>query len=128
MLLCPVFLLHGRLVADVLMVAAGLCFLLRCAAARDWCWLRRGWVPFALAWWLWLLACSVQGGMGEALAAGRFLVFVAALEHWVLRLPWRRLWLARLAALAAAYIAFQTALQLASGATCRATAGGAMAS
>ncbi len=40
---------------------------------------------------------------------------MAALEHWVLRLPWRRVWLARLAALAALYIAAQTVLQLATG-------------
>ncbi len=111
-LLCPVFLLHGRLVADILMVTTGACFLLRCVLARDWGWLRRGWVPFGLAWWLWLVACSLQGGLPQAFAAGRFLVFVAALEHWVLRRPWRRLWLSRLAALAAAYIAFQTTLQL----------------
>ncbi len=114
-LLCPLFLLHGRLVADVLMVVVGVCFLARSALARDWGWLRTGWVLAAGAWWLWLLACSVQGGMGQALAAVRFLIFVAALEHWVLRLAWRRVWLARLAALAAVYIALQTALQLAIG-------------
>ena len=78
-------------------------------------WLRTPWVVAAAAWWAWLLACSLQGGLAEALAAVRFLVFVAALEHWVLRLPWRRVWLARLAALAALYIAAQTVLQLAVG-------------
>ena len=114
-LLCPLFLLHGRLIADVLLITVAACFLLRSVLARDWAWLRTGWVLAAAAWWLWLLACSVQGGMLQALAALRFLVFVAALEHWVLRLPWRRVWLARLAALAAVYIAFQTALQLAIG-------------
>ena len=114
-LLCPVFLLHGRLFADVLMVITGLCFLARSAWARDWAWLRTGWVIAAAAWWIWLLACSLQGGLTEALAAVRFLVFVAALEHWVLRLDWRRVWLARLTAIAALYIAFQTVLQLAIG-------------
>ena len=114
-LLCPVFLLHGRLIADVLMVVTGVCFLLRSAMAADWRWLRTGWAPFGLAWWLWLVACSAQGGLAEALAVCRFLVFVAAMEHWVMRTPWRRLWLSRLAALAAAYIAFQVVLQLATG-------------
>ncbi len=114
-LVCPVFLLHGRAVADVLMVVTSLCFLLRSAVAADWAWLRTGWVLAGAAWWVWLLACSIQGGLGEALAAIRFLVFVAALEHWVLRLPWRRLWLARVAAVAACYIAAQTVLQLATG-------------
>ena len=114
-LLCPVFLLHGRLIADVLMVITSLCFLARSAWARDWTWLRTGWVLAAAAWWLWLLACSLRGGFAEALAAVRFLVFVAALEHWVLRLDWRRVWLARLTAIAALYIALQTVLQLAIG-------------
>jgi O-antigen ligase len=115
LLLCPIFLLHGRLIADVLMIVVSVCFLARCALARDWDWLRTGWVLAAAAWWMWLLACSVRGGFGEALAAVRFLVFVAALEHWVLRLDWRRVWLARLASIAALYIAAQTVLQLATG-------------
>ena len=115
LLLCPLFLLHGRLVADVLMIVVGVCFLARSALARDWAWLRTGWVLAAAAWWLWLLVCSLRGGLAEALAAVRFLVFVAALEHWVLRLAWRRVWLARLTAIAALYIAFQTVLQLAIG-------------
>ena len=114
-LLCPVFLLHGRVVADILMIGASLCFLGRCAAERDWGWLRTGWVPVGLAWWGWLVLCSLQGGLVQALVAVRFLVFVAAAEHWVLRIAWRRVWLARLAALAALYIAAQTALQLATG-------------
>ena len=115
LLLCPLFLLHGRLVADVLMIVVSVCFLARSALARDWAWLRTGWVLAAAAWWLWLLVCSLRGGFAEALAAVRFLVFVAALEHWVLRLAWRRVWLARLTAIAALYIAFQTVLQLAIG-------------
>ena len=115
LLLCPLFLLHGRLIADVLMIVVSVCFLARSALARDWAWLRTGWVLAAAAWWLWLLVCSLRGGLAEALAAVRFLVFVAALEHWVLRLAWRRVWLARLTAIAALYIAFQTVLQLAIG-------------
>ena len=114
-LLCPVFLLHGRLVADVLVVIVAVSFLVRSVVERDWVWLRTRWVLAAAAWWAWLLACSLQGGLVEAVAAVRFLVFVAALEHWVLRLPWRRVWLARLAAVAALYIGLQTVLQLAIG-------------
>ena len=114
-LLCPVFLLHGRSVADGLIVLASLCFLGRSVAARDWAWLRTPWVRVGLVWWLWLVVCSVQGGLVQALVAVRFLVFVAAAEHWVLLLPWRRVWLARLAAVAALYIAAQSLLQLATG-------------
>lgn len=114
-LLCPVFLLHGRLVADILVITVAVSFVLRSALARDWAWLRTGWVMVAAAWWAWLLTCSLQGGLPQALAAVRFLLFVAALEHWVLRLPWRRIWLTRLAAAAGLYIALQTTLQLAIG-------------
>ena len=114
-LLSPLFLLHGRAVADVLITLVAVAFLLRSALAADWRWLRCGWVPVAAAWWLWLVACSVQGGLGEAIALVRFLIFVAALDHWVLRLAWRRLWLARVTALAALYIAAQSMLQLVTG-------------
>jgi len=82
---------------------------------RDWRWLRSLWLRCAGVWWLWLVVCSWQGGLGQALAVSRFILFVAALEHWVLRLPWRRLWLARITALAALYIALQTMLQLLTG-------------
>ncbi len=112
---CPVFLLHGRVVADALMVATSLCFLAHSALAREWRWLRTGWFVIGLAWWMWLVACSLQGGLVQALVAVRFLLFVAAAEHWVLRLPWRRLWLARLAAIAALYIALQSVVQLVTG-------------
>ncbi len=114
-LLCPVFLLHGRAIAEGLIGLTAACFLVRSALERDWGWLRRGWVMAAGLWWLWLVACSVQGGFVQALAVVRFLLFVAALEHWVLRVAWRRLWLSRLAALAALYIALQTVLQLVTG-------------
>jgi O-antigen ligase len=114
-LLCPVFLLHGRAVAEVLIGVVGVCFLMRSAIDRNWGWLGAGWIPVATVWWVWLLGCSIQGGLVQALVAVRFLVFVAALEHWVLRVGWRRLWLARLTALAALYIALQTAVQLVTG-------------
>jgi O-antigen ligase len=115
LLLSPVFLLHGRAIADALFVVVSLCFLARCYLARDWGWLRRGWVPFGIAWWGWLVLCSFHGGFAQAVVAVRYLVFVAALEHWVLRLDWRRLWMSRLLAVAALYIAFQTMLQLVTG-------------
>ena len=114
-LLCPVFLLHGRIVAEALIGIVGLCFLCRSALQPDWHWLRRSWVQIAAAWWLWLVLCSLHAGLGQALAAVRFLVFVAALEHWVLRLAWRRVWLARIAAVAALYIVLQTLTQLVTG-------------
>jgi O-antigen ligase len=114
-LLCPLFLLHARVVAEGLISLTAICFLIRSVLERDWSWLRATWVRIAVLWWGWVILCSLQGGLVQALVLIRFLLFVAALEHWVLRLAWRRLWLARLTALAALYIAFQSVLQLVTG-------------
>jgi O-antigen ligase len=114
-LACPIFLLHARVVAEILIATVAICFLASSALTRDWAWLRATWVRIAAVWWVWLVVCSLHAGLGQALAVVRFLVFVAALEHWVLRLAWRRLWLARITALAAVYIALQTVTQLLTG-------------
>ncbi len=123
-LLCPLVLLHGRGVAEGAIVAVAVLFLLRSAWGRAWGWLRTPWVRVAAAWWLWLLLCSVpvaglgQGGwrsLVQAAATVRFLLFVAALEHWVLRPDWLRRWLARLVSLSALYLAAQSLLQALTG-------------
>lgn len=114
----PLFLLHGRGIAEAVLILLGLLFAARCAALRDWGWLREGWVRIALAWWAWLVVCSVPAGAGPAVqAAGliRFLLLVAALEHWTLRDPAVRAWLARLLQWAALYIALQSLVQFATG-------------
>lgn len=122
----PVFLMHGRGFAEVLFAAIDLAFLLRCALARDWGWLGRGWVPVGLAWWGWLVVCSLpvpalhlgEGGLhslGQALLMVRFLVLVAALEHQVLRDPAARRWMLGVLSACAAYIALQSLLQFATG-------------
>ena len=118
LLALPLFLLHGRGIADALVVAVAVLFLARSAAARDWAWLRRGWVAVAAAWWGWLVLCSALAGpasLAQALGVARFLLFVAALEHWALRDPWVRRWLLRLVQAAAAYIALQCLVQFAAG-------------
>jgi O-antigen ligase len=114
-LLCPLFLLHARVVAEALISIVAILFLVRSALQRDWIWLRATWVRIAALWYVWEVLCSLQGPMAQGLVAIRFPVFVAALEHWVLRHAWRRLWLARLTALAAIYIAFQSVVQLVTG-------------
>lgn len=117
LLLLP-FLMHARGIAEALLVVLGALFLGRCAALRDWAWLRTGWVQVGLAWWAWLVLCSVQAGAGPLLQAVgliRFLLLVAALEHWTLRDPAARVWLARLLRWAALYIALQCVLQFATG-------------
>jgi hypothetical protein len=122
LLVLPAFLLHGRGIADTLLVLVGLAFLGSCALRRDWNWLRCGWVPIGLAWWLWLVLCSVPGigiggwlSFGHALAAVRLPVFVAALEQRLLRTPRARRWIGRVIAAAALYIGLSAWLQFATG-------------
>lgn len=116
-LLAPIFLLHGRAVAEVLFALTCLAFLLRSALERDWAWLGAMWVRVAAAWWGWLVLCTALAGgdLGQALGVVRFLVLVAALERWVLADATVRRWLARLVRWSAFYIALQCAAQLATG-------------
>lgn len=116
-LLAPLFLLHGRGIAEALFVIVDALFLWRSAAGRDWSWLRRNWVRLALAWWLWLVGCSLGSTeqLSQALGIVRFLLLVAALEHWLLRDVDVRRWLVWLLRASAFYIAFQSLVQLATG-------------
>lgn len=127
-LILPVTLIHGRGLAEAIVITLAALFLARSALTRDWTWLRRPWVRIALAWWAWLLLCSSRQGWANATwanatwdsaaqAAGvvRFLLLTAAMEHWVLAHAQTRLWLARILRLAAAYLAAQSLLQFATG-------------
>lgn len=111
-------LLHARAIADVVIVVLDLLFLSRSAALRDWTWLRRAWVRIGLLWWAWLVLCSTRWSgaqLVQALVVVRFLVLVAALEHWALREARVRRWLAWLIRFEFLYIALQSAVQLATG-------------
>ncbi|MCJ1296555.1 hypothetical protein MMC34_008121, partial [Xylographa carneopallida] len=116
-LLCPLFLLHGRGVAEALIDVVALAFLLRSAAAADWSWTRTAWVPVALSWWGWLVLCSVPHGAGgwpallQAIATLRFLLFAAALQHRVLSQPGPLRLMRWLVAGACCYVAAQLLLQ-----------------
>jgi O-antigen ligase len=65
---------------------------------RDWSWLSTTHARLALIFWLWLVVCTLVAGthraLGEGLVVIRLLVFVAALENWVLADPGprRHLW------------------------------------
>ena len=107
--------LHAFVVAEVLIALIGLGFLARCTLLDDWRWLRRGWVPIALAWWGWAVFCSLPGigqggGVGDArslvqaLVAGRYLILIVALEQQVLADPAVRRWLWAVLAACAAWI------------------------
>ena len=126
LLLTPILLMHGHGIADGLIVVVVLCFLLRCALLRDWSWAWRGWFPLGLAWWGWLVVCTLPipalelayGGprpLVLTLANLRFLVFAAALEHVVLRDPRARRWLWQMLAACVVWIAGSSLIQFAFG-------------
>jgi O-antigen ligase len=117
-LLLPFVLLHGRVLAEADLVLLSLLFLLQSVLRRDWQWVRRTWVRIAFVWWAWVVLCSALhglGAVGQAAGVARFLLGVAALEHWVLRQDRVRRWLTWLLQGAAAYLAAQCLLQFATG-------------
>lgn len=118
-LLLPLFLLHARALAEIMIAIINLAFLLR---TRDGAWLNTLWMRIGLLWWGWLVFCSIPGiGAGgwesfiQALATLRFLLFVAALAHFVLVAPQHRRWLQAAIIASAIYIAAQSLLQFAVG-------------
>ena len=118
----PVAMLHGRALAEILLgVIIGL-FLLHSALRRDWTWLRMPWLRIGLLWWGWLLACSLPlwpgrtgDSLAQALVAGRYLLAVAALQHFVLRPAPARRWLLMVLDALTAYLAVHLLAQAALG-------------
>lgn len=114
----PFFLLHGRGVAEAIILVLDGLFLVRGALARDGAWLRPLWTRVGLAWWAWLVLCSTRWGWGQLLQAFllvRFLLLAAALEWWALRDRGTRRWLAGLIRAAFLYIALNSVVQFAFG-------------
>ena len=117
-LILPLFLLHGRGIAELVLALIAAGFLVQAALRHDWAWLGRGWLRVALAWWAWLVLCSARHGwdsFGQAAGVVRFLLLAAALESWTLRTRPMRAWLASILRWSAFYIALQSLLQFASG-------------
>ena len=121
-LLTPLLLLHAHGIAEGAIAVTDACFLARSTVTRDWAWLRTPWLLVGLAWWGWVVVCSIPVpavGLGaggpqslvQAIATLRFLVLVAAMEHAVLRSPAQRRWLYWIILAATAYIALQSAIQ-----------------
>ncbi len=121
--LVPLFLTHGRGLAEAAIDVVGILFLLRSHLARDWSWARHGWTRVAVAWWAWLVVCSAirigdrhgVAGLGEGLAVARFLVFARALECWTLASRRTQRLMQAMLAVILGYFALQCLLQLATG-------------
>ena len=88
----PVLFVLGRAPADIAVSFIGLLFLIRSALGLGWQWLRTPWLLMALVFWAYLqsvslLAISPVDSFGRALPFIRFLLFAAALQHWLLTEP-----------------------------------------
>jgi O-antigen ligase len=93
----PPALFYSRTIADVLLSAVSVVFLLRCRLAADFSPFRAPWFRWAVALWVWLLAASLLAGthqsVGQAVVLIRLWLFALALEQWVLTLAPARRWL-----------------------------------
>lgn len=116
----PLFLTHGRGLAEVTMDLLSVLFMIRCVVRQDWCWSRQPWFVVSLAWWGWQVFCSLPvtpfgiGGVpafGQALLAIRFLMMAAAMQNWTLRDAVTRLWMRRILVICGCYIAMQIVVQ-----------------
>lgn len=102
-LLLPLCLLYTRTGAEIAMGVVDICFLIHCARARDWRWLRAPWVVIAACWWVWTMIASLPvpalglgpGGwasFAQAFVIFRLLLLAAALGTWLLDTPRERAW------------------------------------
>lgn len=116
----PALFLIGRAPADVALSLIAVLLLVRSALQQDWAWLRTPWVVVGLVLWLFLIAASafatdIGGAYSRALPFGRFILFGAALQHWLLvEAATRRALLLVLGAVLA-FVALDTLLQFATG-------------
>jgi O-antigen ligase len=126
LLLLPLLLLHAHGIAEGAIAILDICFLARSAITRDWVWIKTPWLLIGWAWWGWLLICSLpipvlylgEGGMRsliQAIVLVRFLVFVAALEHAILRSSDTRRRLSWVVTACAAYIGLHAIFQFITG-------------
>ncbi|WP_158046026.1 O-antigen ligase family protein [Skermanella pratensis] len=85
----PLLFLVGRMPADLAVIVTGILFLIDRALARDWSWVSTPWLMFGLMLWTWLMAMTPlsidpMNSLDRTLGWGRYLLFAAALQHWVL--------------------------------------------
>lgn len=89
LLALPITLVLGRSPSDITISLIALLFLLRSALTGQWSWLRTPWVGVALVIWAYLIVISPFGlnannSFERSLPLGRFVIFAAALQHWLL--------------------------------------------
>jgi O-antigen ligase len=117
----PALFLVGRAPADVALSLIAVLLLLRSALSRDWSWARTPWIAVGLAIWLYLilasaLAADPAAAYSRALPFGRFVLFGAALQQWLLVERGTRQILLMVLGGVIAFVALDTLLQFVTGA------------
>ncbi|MSO76325.1 MAG: O-antigen ligase domain-containing protein [Alphaproteobacteria bacterium] len=118
--LVPWLLIVGRGAAGAALAAVALLFLVRAFLERDWAWLTTPWVVVALALWVYMMSAGLaapdaKAALSRALPWLRFIVFAAALQHWVLAPGPARRWLVLSTGAAIVFVAVNTLAQYATG-------------
>lgn len=85
----PILFIIGRAPADIAVSLIAILFLARSALGLGWFWLKTPWLGAALVFWAYLLLASVfalspEDSVSRALPFLRFVLFAAALQHWLL--------------------------------------------
>jgi O-antigen ligase len=116
----PLLLIHVRGVAEAVLAVLAAGFLLRCALQRDATPFRAPWFLAALAFWAWLVLCTLLNGaeaapMLAALGWVRIPIAILAFSAWVLADSEARRWVLRAVGLAVAWIMLEVWLQLLAG-------------
>jgi O-antigen ligase len=88
----PILFIVGRAPAEIAVSLIAVLFLVRSALGLGWSWLKTPWLTAALVFWAYLLivsalALSPEDSFGRALPFLRFVLFAAALQHWLLTEP-----------------------------------------
>ena len=116
----PLLFLIGRAPADIALSMIAVLLLVRSALRGDWSWMRTPWVAVGLAIWAYLIPASAlaedpAAAYSRALPFGRFVLFGAALQHWLLLERRTRQTLLVVLGAVLAFVAFDALLQFATG-------------
>lgn len=125
--LVPFGLLHAFVLAETCIAVTDILFLTEMARRKEFGWAKQTWFIAAMIWWSWTLICALPlpslGLHGfsfiestvQVLVIFRLIIFIVALQSWVLTTPRSRhiLWL--LIALSALWIGIESWQQLLTG-------------
>lgn len=91
LLAMPLMMFLGIAICDIAIVTIAVLFVVRSALLRDFSWLNTKWVQVGLVLWVYLIMISFYALMSshlslkQAVPFGRYLIFAAALQYWLLK-------------------------------------------